>query len=120
MPPPAAPEVLTVAPESSPTLSPNSLIAPPVSPAFIPEASSVPCTVTVPDAESASRTIVPLWLPTVRASITPVLLTTLARRESLAPALMRTTPPSDWIRPPFSARLLSTPWSICILTRLLL
>ena len=83
------------------------------------EASSLPPTLTVPAIMPPSKVMVPSWFSTVRASITPVLLTTLATSASLAPAVMMTRPPSVRIRPPFSARLRQTLRSTCKCTRLL-
>ena len=57
-------------------------------------ASSVPATWTVPAAMPASKVMLPAWLLTVRASMTPVLFTTLLSSASLAPALISTRPPS--------------------------
>ncbi len=83
-------------------------------------ASSVPPTLTVPASMPPSRVIVPSWLSTVRASITPVLLTTLASRRIFGSGGHDTPcPPSAWISPPFSARLFNTLWSTCRWTRLL-
>ena len=93
-------------------------IKPPLSP-FGALASSVPLTFTVPDIMPPSRTMVPFCPCNACASITPVLLTTLASSASLAPAFIKTLPPSARIRPPFSARLLSMLWPTCMFTRLL-
>ena len=81
-------------------------------------ASSVPPTL-LPAAMPPSRVMTPSWFSTVRASITPVLLTTLASKVSFAPAVMITMPPSARISCLFSARLFNTLWSTCMLTRLL-
>ena len=82
-------------------------------------ASSRPPTLTVPAAIPPSRMMTPSRFSTVRDSITPVLFTTLASKAFFAPALMTTEPPSALISPPLPARLASTLWSTCILTRLL-
>ena len=82
-------------------------------------ASSVPSTFVVPAAMPPSKTMVPAWFSTVRASITPVLLTTLASNASCAPALINTRPPLARITPPLALWLSSTLWSIFILTKLL-
>ncbi len=97
-------------------------MAPPLPPLGA-EASSVPPTFTVPAVIPPNSVIVPVCsLPrfcTVRASITPVLLTTEASSELAAPAVITIVPPSARIKPPFSARLFKTLWSTCMCTRLL-
>ena len=81
--------------------------------------SSLPPTLVVPAAVPASKVITPFLFCNVCAEITPVLLTTLANKLFLAPALITTIPPSAWIICLFSARLFSVLWSICNCTRLL-
>ncbi len=70
-------------------------------------ASKVPATLVVPASMPPVRIIFPFLLLIVLASIMPVLLTMLANRLSLAPALIKTIPPSAWISCLFSAKLLS-------------
>ena len=81
---------------------------------------NVPPTFVVPAAAPASNVITPFLFCNVFAEITPVLLTTLANKLSLAPALIMTAPPSAWINCLFSAKLFSVLVSTCICTRLLL
>ncbi len=90
------------------TLAADASITPPLPP-FGALASSVPLSFTWPFCMSPSRLIVPLRFSSVRASITPVLLTA-ERRSMLAPmAVINTLPPSALIVPPFSARAFSAP-----------
>ena len=96
-------------PAAKSTVPPSTLAVPPVSPALLPEASRVPLLLTAPLLPPSS-TMAPLTFCTLRASMTPVLFTTLASRVSLAPAVMITCPPSAWISCLFSARLFSTLW----------
>ena len=82
-------------------------------------ASSVPPTCVVPAAMPPNKTMLPAWFSTVRASMTPVLLTTLASSASCAPALISTRPPFARITPPLALWLSSTLWSIFTWTKLL-
>ena len=110
--------VVTRVPSTIFTVEAEVSIKPPLPPSLA-LASSVPPTLTVPATIPASRMMMPSWFSTVCASITPVLLTTLASSASFAPALIKTMPPSARISPPFSTKLSSTLWSICMLTSLL-
>ncbi len=114
--------MLTWALSATLTLAALVSMKPPLPP-FGADASRVPPTLTVPAPMPPSSVMVPVCaLPTfctVRASITPVLLTTEASSASAAPAVMTTAPPSARISPPFSATLFSTLWSTCMCTRLL-
>jgi len=90
------------------TGEPISAAEAPVPSRVAPWASSVPPTLTLPAVIPPSKVIVPSWFSSVRASMMPVLLTTLASNAFCAPAVMSTCPPSARIRPPFEATLLST------------
>jgi len=68
------------------------------------EASRVPPTSTVPASMPARSVILPSRVPTERASMMPLLFTTLASSASFAPAVMITWPPSAWINCRFCAR----------------
>ena len=109
---PCAAAVVMRAPLSTSTWAPLVSIAPPFPPVGA-LASSVPSTRTVPASMLPLSTILPARFSRFRASTIPVSLTTLASRLSRAPALIRTTPPSARITPPFAARLARTLWSIC-------
>ena len=108
-----------LAPANSVIWSPSTLTVPPTPPPLWLDASSVPLTWTCPAAAPPCKMMLPARCSTVRASITPLLLTTLASSASRAPALITTCPPSALIKPPLSARLLKMLWSTCMLTRLL-
>ena len=104
---PVAAKVVILASVATSTCAADVSMKPPLPPCGA-EASSVPPTSTVPAIMPASNVMLPSCVSTVRASITPVLLTTLAISASLAPAVMMTCPPSARIRPPFAATLRQT------------
>nr|WP_241674446.1 hypothetical protein [Candidatus Methylobacter oryzae] len=81
-------------------------------------ASSVPPTLTVPLSMSPSSLMTPLRSSTVRASMTPSLLTTVDSSASAALAVISTVPPSVWINCLFSASACNAPLSTCTLTSL--
>ena len=97
-------------PPNRPTWWPVAVTLPPVCPAPVPEASSVPPTLTVPLCMSASSLIVPLWFSMVCAWITPVLFTALCNRFPAACAVSSTCPPSARITPPFCTSAFTAPW----------
>ncbi|ESS13084.1 hypothetical protein MOLA814_02081 [Betaproteobacteria bacterium MOLA814] len=72
----------------------------------------------VPAAMPPKITMLPSRFSTVRASMTPVLLTTLANNVFFAPAFMMTMPPLAFTKPPFSAKVFNTLSSTCMDTRL--
>ena len=90
---PRAAAVVTFASLATSTLAPLVSIKPPLPPPRA-LASIMPPTFTVPAVMPPKSSMVPLWLATVRASITPELLTTLASRVCCAPAVIMTKPPS--------------------------
>ncbi len=102
---PLAAAVVTFAPFATSTTAPLVSIKPPLPLGAL--ASSVPPTLTVPAVMPPRSSIIPLRLSTVRASMMPVLLTTLASSAFFAPALMITKPPSASISCWFWARLFS-------------
>ena len=80
-------------------------------------ASSVPAMFAVPLCMSPSSRIFPLRLPSVRASMTPVLLTTVRNNCPAACAVSRTCPPSARIIPPLLTSALTAPVSTVTLSR---
>ena len=80
---------------------PNTLIAPPVSPACKPWANSDPLTVTEP-VDPPSKTISPLTSFALVASTTPLTLITLCMTSVAVRAVIMTLPPCAVIRPEFS------------------
>ena len=117
VPPPVAPVALTRAPSSTSTFLAVATTSPP--PPVADDTSSVPPMFTCPAFIPPVRTMLPSLSSTVFASMTPVLLTTLASSAFLAPAVMTTCPPSARIRPLLSATLSRTLLSTCMWTRLL-
>ena len=112
VPPPTSPDTSTLAPSIRPTVCPSILTVPPVCPMPLPEASSVPLASTVPG-PSADSTITPFWMPTLFASITPLVLITFSTTCEAEAALTRTVPPSAKIWPVFDT------WAIpCVPTLL--
>ncbi len=97
----ASPAILTCAAEVS--------MKPP-SPPLGADASNVPPTFTVPFCMSPISLIVPLWFSMVCARITPLLFTTPCSRLPADRAVIRTSPPSARIIPPFCTRALTAPW----------
>ena len=100
VPPPASPDTSIRAPGAKVTLSPSTATWPPVSPAPLPEASSVPDTL-VPPPEPDS-TIWPLTAATLVASMMPLVLMTFSMTPLAAAAVSSTVPPSAASVPLFS------------------
>ncbi len=84
--------VVTVEPSATFTVAAEVSMAPPFPPLGA-LASSNPPTFTTPLCMSPSSVITPLRLPMVRASMRPVLLTTVFRRSPAAWAVRMTLPP---------------------------
>ena len=80
---------------------PNTLIAPPVSPACKPVATKDPLTVTEP-VDPPSKTISPFTSLTLVASTTPLTLITLCITSVAVRAVIMTLPPCAVMRPEFS------------------
>ncbi len=98
VPPPALPETSMLAPAARVTWSPSTLTVPPVSPAPLPEASSVPETVTAPVSPPSSTISPPTDFAEVASTI-PELLITLSMMFFAARAVSSTVPPEAWIVP---------------------